>query len=171
MKKNNLKKRNTQQGFVLATSLIFLVIMTLLAVTAIRRATLDEKVSGNLREQNLAFQAAERALRYCQLDYETTHLIPIRDKGLPNMPSEWELDANWVIGSGIATQLPAGTVKNVVAQPQCLIEHWNMPPSSPGGGGTKTGLVHLITARGVGSTINAVVWLQVTLRDGSDGSL
>ncbi len=55
-----------QKGFVLAVSMIFLIVMTVLAITAIRRTTLDEKVAGNLRVQNVAFQAAEKALRYCE---------------------------------------------------------------------------------------------------------
>jgi type IV pilus assembly protein PilX len=165
-----MRKSTFQQGFVLATSLIFLVIMTLLAVTAIRRATLDEKVTGNLREQNLAFQAAERALRYCQNEYEQKRIIP-REKGLPSIPIEWESTSNWVVGSGIATQLPAGTVRNVISQPQCMIEKWDIATSKDQADPTKSGLVHLITARGVGSTANAVVWLQVTLRDGSESNL
>jgi type IV pilus assembly protein PilX len=173
MKKPIFKKQYKQSGFVLATSLIFLVIMTLLAVTAIRRSTLDEKVSGNLREQNLAFQAAEMALRFCQQQYETNPAFPILDAGLDAMPNEWALDANWIAGSGKTTTLPDGAVENVLEQPQCMIERWRLQGPKDdvgvkqGADETNKGLVHLITARGVGSTNNAVVWLQVTLRDGS----
>lgn len=162
---NRINNRNQQRGFVLITSLIFLVVMTLLAATAIRRSTLGEKLSNNMREQNLAFQAAEVALRFCQNDYETTRTIAIISRGLPSMPTEWSNADNWLAG-GLATQLPANTVKNVAQQPRCLIEEWSMPPSS-GGSSINTAAVHLITARGVGATTNAVVWLQATLRDGS----
>jgi type IV pilus assembly protein PilX len=61
-----VKACRNQKGFVLAVSMIFLIVMTVLAITAIRRTTLDEKVAGNLRVQNVAFQAAEKALRYCE---------------------------------------------------------------------------------------------------------
>lgn len=153
------------RGFVLITSLIFLVIMTLLAVTAIRRSTLGEKLSNNMREQNVAFQAAEAALRFCQNSYETGGAIPIRKLYGEGMPMEWNVTSNWIGGGAIATTLPNNTVKNVATQPQCLIEEWSMPSS--GKSSINLGAVHLITARGVGSTANAVVWLQVTLRDGS----
>jgi len=162
---NKMTNQYRHRGFVLVTSLIFLVVMTLLAVTAIRRSTLGEKLSNNMREQNLAFQAAEAALRFCQNDYEVTKAIPIQKKGLEGMPKDWDDDANWEIGGGLATQLPANTVKNVAQQPQCIIEEWSMPPLR--GSSINVAAVHLITARGVGSTTNAVVWLQVTLRDGS----
>jgi len=159
---NNLLHRSRQGGFVLITSVIFLIVMTLLAVTAIRRSTLGEKLSNNMREQNLAFQAAEVALRFCQNAYETAGAVPIRRAGLEGMPIEWTDVNNW---AAIATRLPPNTVKNVAQQPECLIEEWTIPPM--GVNPINLGAVHLITARGVGATTNAVVWLQVTLRDGS----
>ncbi|MFZ6816530.1 pilus assembly PilX family protein [Undibacterium sp. Rencai35W] len=159
----------TEMGFVLATSMIFLVIMTLLAITAIRRATLDEKVAGNLREQNLAFQAAERALRYCQNDLETVQTIIVQISPPPligsTMPTLWTVKTNWGTG-GIATTLPAGTVLNVVSQPQCMIEKWQFRPKS-GVTGQNKGSAYLITARGVGATNSSVVWLQVAVRPGT----
>jgi type IV pilus assembly protein PilX len=162
---NRLLRRSHHSGFVLITSLIFLIVMTLLAATAIRRSTLGEKLSNNMREQNLAFQAAEAALRFCQNNYETAGAIAIRRRGLEGMPTEWNDIDNWRLSGGIATQLPPNTVKNVAQQPQCLIEEWSIPPR--GESPINLGAVHLITARGVGSTTNAVVWLQATLRDGS----
>lgn len=50
-----------QQGAALVVSLIILVIMTLLGVTAIQVTTSEEKMVANLREFNIAFQAAEAA--------------------------------------------------------------------------------------------------------------
>ncbi|MBX9869932.1 MAG: hypothetical protein K2X63_09050, partial [Burkholderiaceae bacterium] len=47
--KPNQSKPNQQRGFVLVVSLIFLVVMTLLATSAIRKNILDEKLVGNLR--------------------------------------------------------------------------------------------------------------------------
>ncbi len=55
-----------QQGAVFATSLIFLVVITLLGVTAMKTATLEERMAGNLRDRNLALQAAEMGLRYAE---------------------------------------------------------------------------------------------------------
>jgi len=52
-----------QRGVALFVSLVFLVILTLLGVAAFQSATLQEKMSGNLRDQSIAFQSAEAALR------------------------------------------------------------------------------------------------------------
>lgn len=163
------KYRTNQKGFVLAISMIFLLVMTGLAITAIRRSTLDEKVAGNLREQNLAFQAAETALRYCENIVETEDpvvTITLRDIGGTVLPNEWDTPANWGAG-GFATTLPAGTVANVATQPQCMAERWQLQKNETFAKNAPVGLVHVITARGVGSTPNSVVWLQVTTRTGS----
>ena len=52
-----------QRGAALITGLIFMVVLTLLAVAAMRTTSLDEKMAGNALSQGAAFQAAEAALR------------------------------------------------------------------------------------------------------------
>jgi type IV pilus assembly protein PilX len=52
-----------ERGISLIIVLLFLVIMTGLGATAIRTATIEEKMSGNERDRQLAFEAAEAALR------------------------------------------------------------------------------------------------------------
>ncbi len=55
-----------QQGAVFVTSVVFLVVITLLGVTAMKTATLEERMAGNLRDRNLALQFAEMGLRYAE---------------------------------------------------------------------------------------------------------
>lgn len=50
-------------GMILATLLIFLAILTLLAVTSLQSTILQEKLSSNVRDRSVAFQAAEAAIR------------------------------------------------------------------------------------------------------------
>lgn len=52
-----------QRGAVLITGLIFLVILMLIGTTAMQGTLLEERMAGNLRDETLAFQAAEAALR------------------------------------------------------------------------------------------------------------
>jgi type IV pilus assembly protein PilX len=52
-----------QSGFALIVGLVVLVLLTLIMLTALRMASLEERMAGNLRNQNIAFQAAESALR------------------------------------------------------------------------------------------------------------
>ncbi len=66
--------KDRQHGATLAIVLIFLVLVTLIGVTALTTTTLEEKMAGNLKEQNLAFQAAEAALRDAKLDISGTDI-------------------------------------------------------------------------------------------------
>jgi type IV pilus assembly protein PilX len=50
-------------GSVLVTSLILLLVMTLLGLSAMQTSLMEETMAGNARDHNLAFQAAEAALR------------------------------------------------------------------------------------------------------------
>ncbi len=55
-----------QLGAAFVTGLIFLVVLTLLGITALKTANMEERMSGNLRDRNLALQAAEMTLRYAE---------------------------------------------------------------------------------------------------------
>ena len=58
-----MRMHNKQQGIVLIISMIMLLMMTLLGVTAMKTALMEEKMAGNTRDATLAFHAAETALR------------------------------------------------------------------------------------------------------------
>jgi type IV pilus assembly protein PilX len=66
-----------QSGAVLVVSLIMLLLLTLIGVAAIQVASLEEKMAYNSRDKNLAFQAAEAALRGAEQEIE----------GLPSIAS------------------------------------------------------------------------------------
>jgi type IV pilus assembly protein PilX len=53
-----------EQGFVLATGLLFLVIVTLLGLALFRSSGLMERVSANTRDKQRAFESAQAALQY-----------------------------------------------------------------------------------------------------------
>lgn len=55
--------RKNESGFVLATALFFLVALTILGVGALGVNSLEEKMLGYSRDRQLAFQAADAALR------------------------------------------------------------------------------------------------------------
>lgn len=59
-----------QEGAILVIALLFLVLLTIIGVSSISGVTLEEKMASNLREQNVAFQAAESALRDAEIDLE-----------------------------------------------------------------------------------------------------
>jgi type IV pilus assembly protein PilX len=55
-----------QSGIVLILALIMLVIISILTAISVRNATSSEAVNSNVRQTQLASQAAETALRYCE---------------------------------------------------------------------------------------------------------
>ena len=63
MKQTNIQMTKHQQGSALLVSLIILVVMTLLGLSGMRTSVMEEKMAGNMRDSELAFQAAEAALR------------------------------------------------------------------------------------------------------------
>ena len=55
-----------QSGVVLVISLIMLLLLTILGITSMQVNGIEEKMAGNSRDQNIAFQAAESTLRQAE---------------------------------------------------------------------------------------------------------
>lgn len=67
--------RHSQQGAVLMVSLMILLMLTLIGVSAMQGSTLQEKMTGNLRDSSVAFQTAESALRDGEAFIESTAAV------------------------------------------------------------------------------------------------
>ena len=61
-----------QAGAALITGMIFLVVLSMIGVTAARMSTLEERMSGNMRDRSIAMQAAELGLRDAERDVGNT---------------------------------------------------------------------------------------------------
>jgi type IV pilus assembly protein PilX len=60
-----------EQGAVLAIGLIILFVLTLIGVTSLQNNALEESITGNLKDMNIAFQTADTALRQGEAFVET----------------------------------------------------------------------------------------------------
>lgn len=60
---SSLTARHYEHGITLVVSLLFLLLLTILGITAMNTSGLQEKMAGNLRDQDTALHAAESALR------------------------------------------------------------------------------------------------------------
>jgi type IV pilus assembly protein PilX len=60
--------RRGQRGAILIIALMFLVVLTMLALTTMSGITLEERMAGQCRDLNVAFQAAEAGLRDAERD-------------------------------------------------------------------------------------------------------
>jgi len=81
---HNMAIRNHQSGVVLVVSLIMLVLLTMIGVTGMQVTGLEEKMAGNSKDRNIAFQAAEAGLR----DAESDLLNSGRVSGLTGMDNQ-----------------------------------------------------------------------------------
>lgn len=156
-----------QTGMALITGLIFMVVLTLLALAAMRTTTLEERMSGNARDRDMAFQSAEAALRVGEQVVQGATL-PAFALGTPLTPriaagtltTYWQNTHPWATQSVPTGWQPAGTS----AAPQYVVE--DMGASAGGGGGSlafsalNEDGVYRVTARGVGSSADTVVILQ-----------
>ena len=64
--------RSRQRGAVLVISLILLLILTVIGMSAIQTTTTEERMAGNMRDSEIAFQSAEAAIRDAEAFIETT---------------------------------------------------------------------------------------------------
>ncbi len=64
--KLHLNLQHKQSGAAFVTGLIFLMVLTLLGITVAKMATIEERMSGNMRDRMIAMQAAEMGLRYAE---------------------------------------------------------------------------------------------------------
>ncbi len=58
-----MRAGNRQRGTILFISLVILLLLTIIGVTAMSNVTMEERMAGNLRDSDLSLQAAEAALR------------------------------------------------------------------------------------------------------------
>jgi type IV pilus assembly protein PilX len=112
-----------QQGAVLVTVLVLLLVMTLLGVVSIRTTLVEERMSADLYDRSLAFQAAEAGLRAGEAIAATrptyTGGCASGTCGFPvaSAAPVWESQSVWEAA-------PAATVNldGMVASPKYIIE-------------------------------------------------
>lgn len=175
MNRDSIRHPRRQRGAALLTGLIFMVILTLLGITAARMAGLEERMSGNMRDRALAMQAAEMALRDAERDIlgiattraqaisGLTNFVPACTDGLCYNGAAGYASPVWTTANYM-TAAPsvqygaftgAGAIGGLSAQPRYLIEGIRRTP--PGGG---EDFYYRVTVRAQGANPNTVVWLQ-----------
>lgn len=163
--------RNTNQtGAALIVSLIVLVTLTLLSLSAMRNTRVEERMAGNYRDQSLAFQAAEMGMRDAEEYLQQANLPPFNgtQPGLmgliPGSGSagywssfDWANDARQV-GTSLA---------HLKEKPRYVIEE--LPAAAAASEDQTFGVLqeqrlYRITARSTGGGGTAVVIIQGTVR-------
>ncbi len=151
--------RHRQHGTVLVIGLILLLLMTLIGVTAIQTTSLDERMAGNARDRNLAFQAAEAALREAEQNVTKTSTPDLLPK-LTEVKPDPQQDTAWD-----NYQTYTGTIQDVINKPTYVIE--KLADLSSALEFKDVSGLYRVTSRGQGSTATAVVVLQTTIGRGN----
>jgi len=173
-------QRQRQRGAVLVFCLVFLAVLTMMGVSGMESTILEERMSANMRDQNLAFQAAESALKSAEAWLAAQTTLPVTsgngatrvwiqdsmDPAASDGRYWWDhedITPDWWTNNGVAL---AG-VDDVSAQPRYIIEEYFTVDSGQsigiGGGEVSVPRVfHRITARAVGIAPTTRVSLQST---------
>ena len=163
---NNLMLRNItlqQSGAVLIISLIMLLLLTLIGASSMQTTSLEEKMAGNLRDRNLAFQAAESALRAGEAFLTQATLPSFTSAGTDGLYNETAItpqqNDDWSTFNTIT--YTTATLTNTASPPLYVIQRLsNIGSSSLDAGNYNENELYRVTARGVGSTSNTAVVLQ-----------
>lgn len=179
-------QRTRERGVSLVLVMIFLVILSMLGISAMQSSTLSSRIARNETDRNVAFQAAESALRDAENDiayrrFDRTACTPSTMgcrtfEGLLNFDvactdglcdtvgaalatNIWETAAIWATtGSSVAygTHTGAAGLPLVFRQPRYIIE------------GFQTGLdgstVYRVTAVGFGASESTQIMLQTSVK-------
>ncbi len=169
-----------QKGAALIVCLMLLTITTLVALNAVSSTVMEEKMSGNIRNKHLSFQAAEAGLREAEIQASTlldtttfdgtNGLFPRSEHGdvagvagaVATFPV-WDsiADNEWVDGTAIAnTESPPNfIIEDFGEAPRdndCLLEL----PVKPGCMLT----IYRVTSKATGLNSNSVTMIQSTYK-------
>lgn len=182
-KQKNIVVRS-QRGMTLIVGLIMVLLMSIVAVSAIRGSNMQELMAGNMRDRNLAFQAAEAALRNGELIVQTQGeaLVFNDSEGLLNNQNKLDAvagpvavwnDATWEAYS--LTLNKADIELNLTRMPDYVIELIEVEGAGAAASGESVeyGMnveeagnraIYRVSARGFGGSESSRVVLQSTYR-------
>ncbi|GAB4193359.1 MAG: hypothetical protein Tsb002_23810 [Wenzhouxiangellaceae bacterium] len=184
----HLRLPSRQRGSALFLGILILIVLTLLAVVSSSNSVLQERMTGNFRDQALAFQAAENGLRWAEgwIASRTNRADPLMIAcpavgGCPSpiiangvMPQVMEqgLEVDWTpipYEYGDLPSAPGTNVRDmpmVAQQPKYVIEEVFFAPDNLTEMPQTGTFYYNITARGVGArpTSIAVVRSEHTRR-------
>lgn len=169
------------QGFVLVVALVLMAIMGVVSTAAIKLALQGDSVSIGLRSVNLTSQAAEIALRWCELQARLADagnaggLVAVQgvQGNGTQAPNLWQAVGTF---ENRAVSVPNGILNgagltNFPAMPRCLIEYDHSVFFDAGSGSTAQTRVYVSTVRAFSPDYNrqgadrvgSEVWLQSRL--------
>ena len=170
------QSRSRQRGAALIVSLVFLLILTIVSAASMQSATLQERMAGNAKDINLAFQAAEAALREAEAQLSQINIGTFNgSNGLylscvdPADTRTACVEPDWSNHSTTGWRvLPDSPISNASRQPEYIIEELSnvADPNAALDSDRPVATLgyYLITARGFGASDRSMVVLSTTFK-------
>lgn len=140
------------RGIALPMALVILTLLALMGTMALRSTTVSERVAGNARDRDKAFQAAEAAVQACLDQFEAGAYPAARLLTPPvnaGAQEHWQVEANWTDAGSQSVTL--GVNPGLAQPPRCMVEVLNATAGSV-----------RVTARATGASPDTIVILQAT---------
>jgi type IV pilus assembly protein PilX len=172
-----LRAKLAQRGIVLVLALVMLVVISLLTALSVRNATSSEAVNSNVRQTQLASQAAETALRYCEealttflgaqtatltftsppsstsITIDATYLHEVVTSGTPTsaIAANWDSNSatNLILVLPTSSVNRSGITSTFIRPPECMVDRLTRDTSA------NYWKNFAITARGFGPEVAA----------------
>jgi type IV pilus assembly protein PilX len=140
--------KTRQSGFVLVVALILLLVLTLLGLAAAQSTSLEERMAGNARNHDMAFQAAEAGLNAAQsgilqglwdnADYASNAnglymLATCCTSTGGSWTSAWDVPNVWNTALPIDTAVSGLSIAGIPAAQQPVFVIEQLPPMAPPG--------------------------------------
>lgn len=171
--KNYLPSNNRQSGVVLVLSLIMLILLIIIGLTGVRVTSLEEKMAGNSKDQNLAFQTAEAAIRAGEANIEAVVAIAAFNGtnglyGINNTTYNVTSSSAWTTGN--SAEFNSG-FSDIKTQPRYFIKHISTTDDTSAGASVNIGgygestagtavSYFTVTAKGTGGRDSSQIFLQ-----------
>ncbi|WP_295543422.1 PilX N-terminal domain-containing pilus assembly protein [uncultured Thiohalocapsa sp.] len=125
-----------QRGAILIFGLVILLAVTLIGVGAQRTTVLQERLAGNMRQNNIALQAAEAGLQ--------VGLTYVEEQDAPIVPADDGAAYVWTACSVAAaeTLTDGASTDHPCQRRAAVIEHWRRPLSELQAGGDDFGVAY-----------------------------
>jgi type IV pilus assembly protein PilX len=170
---SSLHSTSGQRGAVLVVALLMLLVMTVLGVTAMQMSRMEERMAGNSRDINIAFQGAEAGLRDGE---ERVRLLTARPTTCAAPPCSvwrknyWPADLrNQLFGWWAANAIEYGTtgtqeVSDATRDPLAIVEDLGFVPDSlsVGHGPPEGRNFYRVTSNSTGASANSQAVLEST---------
>lgn len=154
--------RQSQTGVALPIVMILLIVIAVLATSGMRDTAMQERMAGNMRDREAAFQAAEAALREGETWLQANQMTALSHAPMTQVTAmQWDGVSPAPIGTRPGLY-PTGSELQLSADP---VYYVGPPDLLWANAGVEVGIespryLYPVIARGVGGTDNTVVVLK-----------